>query len=98
MTIFKDGKGFKKKRTAICRDAHSPVWNDVITFDLGCDNNLSDCTLEFSVVRTSGELLAHCEVSKKCQKDLFQRALAGKGASVQWVPLTAPEKPEGTFS
>ncbi|XP_008550989.1 synaptotagmin-1 [Microplitis demolitor] len=90
VTIFKDGKSFKKKRTVICRD-QSPVWNDVLNFDLGGDI-LSNCLLEFSIVRTSGDLLARCEVSKKCQREFFHRVLSGKGASVQKVPLTGPDK------
>lgn len=97
MAIFKDGKAFKKKRTVICRDPQNPVWNDVLTFDLGSDT-LSTCTLEFSVVKTSGEILAKCEVSKKCQRELFHRALAGKGASVQWVPLMGVDKRERSLS
>ncbi|CAD6235853.1 GSCOCG00008013001-RA-CDS [Cotesia congregata] len=90
VTIFKDGKSLKKKRTVICRDP-SPVWNDVLNFDLGSDI-LSSCILEFTIVRTSGELLARCEVSKKCQREFFHRVLSGKGASVQKVPLTGPDK------
>ncbi|KAG8035148.1 hypothetical protein G9C98_001638 [Cotesia typhae] len=74
----------------ICRDP-SPVWNDVLNFDLGSDI-LSSCILEFTIVRTSGELLARCEVSKKCQREFFYRVLSGKGASVQKVPLTGPDK------
>ena len=66
----------------------------MLTFDLGSDI-FSVCTLEFSVVKTSGDLIARCEVSAKYQKELFHRVLAGKGASVQWVPLTGPDRRGG---
>ncbi|XP_034934372.1 synaptotagmin-1-like [Chelonus insularis] len=85
--IFKDGKALKKKRSVICHDAQSPVWNDVLVFDFGDSEILPMSTIEFSVIRTSGQVLARCQVSRKCQKDLFQRVLSGVGASVQWIPL-----------
>lgn len=51
----------------------------------------SKCALEFSILRANGELIAKCEVSSKCQKELFHRVLSGKGASAQWLPLSEPE-------
>lgn len=92
VVIVHEGKSLKKKKTGIRRKATSPVWNDTLTFDIGCDV-LSECAIEFSVMRASGELMAKCEVSDKCQKDLYRRVLAGIGASAQWLPLSEPERP-----
>ncbi|KAG7205566.1 hypothetical protein KM043_007538 [Ampulex compressa] len=90
VALAQDGKNLKKKKSGIQRDATSPVWNDILSFDVNSDL-LSKCSLKFSVLRASGELLARCEVSSKCQKELFHRVLSGKGASAQWLPLSEPE-------
>ncbi|XP_043255242.1 synaptotagmin-5 isoform X1 [Colletes gigas] len=88
--IVQDGKSIKKKRSSIQRETISPVWNDILSFDINNDI-LSKCMIEFIILRANGELLAKCEVSNKCQKELFQRVLSGKGASAQWLPLSKAE-------
>ncbi|XP_031830715.1 synaptotagmin-2 [Nomia melanderi] len=88
--IIHDGKSIKKKKSNIQRETLSPVWNDILSFDID-NNTLSKCILEFIILRANGELLAKCEVSDKYQKELFYRVLSGKGASAQWLPLTEPE-------
>ncbi|XP_054015024.1 synaptotagmin-A [Hylaeus anthracinus] len=88
--IIQDGKSIKKKRSSVQRETINPVWNDILSFDVG-NEVLSKCIIEFIILRENGELLAKCEVSNKCQKELFQRVLAGTGASAQWLPLSEPE-------
>ncbi|XP_036147145.1 synaptotagmin-6 [Monomorium pharaonis] len=90
VSLIQDGKSIKKKKSSIQREATSPVWNDILTFDISNDV-LPNCVLQFSVLRANGDLLARCEVSGSCQKELFQRVLSGKGASAQWLPLSEPE-------
>lgn len=90
MSLIQDGKSLKKKKSSIQREASSPVWNDILSFDVPSDV-LPKCVLQFSVLRASGDLLAKCEVSASCQRELFQRVLSGKGASAQWLPLSEPE-------
>ncbi|XP_014607577.1 PREDICTED: synaptotagmin-5 [Polistes canadensis] len=88
--LKQDGKTIKKKKSSIKRDATSPVWNDILSFDVP-NVSFSKCALEFLILRANGELIAKCEVSSKCQKELFHRVLSGKGASAQWLPLSEPE-------
>lgn len=95
--IIQDGKSIKKKRSSIQRETISPVWNDILSFDIS-NEVLSKCIIEFIILRANGELLAKCEVSNKCQKELFQRILSGKGASAQWLPLFEPETYCGDFT
>lgn len=90
VSLIQDGKSLKKKKSSIQREASSPVWNDILSFDVPSDV-LPKCVLQFSVLRASGDLLAKCEVSASCQRELFQRVLSGKGASAQWLPLSEPE-------
>ncbi|GAB1869522.1 Synaptotagmin-3 [Camponotus japonicus] len=90
VSLMQDGKSLKKKKSGIQRETTSPVWNDILSFDISSDV-LSKCVLQFSVLRANGDLLAKCEVSGSCQKELFQRVLSGKGASAQWLPLSEPE-------
>jgi len=90
VSVIQDGKSLKKKKSSIQREATSPVWNDILTFDISSDI-LPNCVLQFSVLRAKGDLLAKCEVSSSCQRELFQRVLSGKGASAQWLPLSEPE-------
>ncbi|KAL2750697.1 synaptotagmin-2-like [Vespula maculifrons] len=90
VVLTQDGKSFKKKKSSIKREATSPVWNDILSFDVP-NEVFSKCALEFSILRANGELIAKCEVSSKCQKELFHRVLSGKGASAQWLPLSEPE-------
>lgn len=90
VSIIQDGKSLKKKKSGIQRETTSPVWNDILSFDISSDV-LSKCILQFSVLRANGDLLAKCEVSGSCQRELFQRVLSGKGASAQWLPLSEPE-------
>lgn len=90
VSLIQDGKSLKKKKSGIQRETTSPVWNDILSFDISSDV-LSKCILQFSVLRANGDLLAKCEVSGSCQKELFQRVLSGKGASAQWLPLSEPE-------
>lgn len=97
MKIIQDGKSIKKKRSSIQRETISPVWNDILSFDIS-NEVLSKCIIEFIILRANGELLAKCEVSNKCQKELFQRILSGKGASAQWLPLFEPETYCGDFT
>ncbi|XP_070156232.1 synaptotagmin-1-like isoform X2 [Polyergus mexicanus] len=89
VSLIQDGKSLKKKKSGIQRETTSPVWNDILSFDISSDV-LSKCILQFSVLRANGDLLAKCEVSSSCQKELFQRVLSGKGASAQWLPLSEP--------
>lgn len=91
MSVILDGKSLKKKKSSVQREATSPVWNDILTFDISNDV-LPKCVLQFSVLRANGELLAKCQVSGSCQRELFQRVLSGKGASAQWLPLSEPEE------
>ncbi|XP_039304606.1 synaptotagmin-1 [Solenopsis invicta] len=90
VSLIQNGKSLKKKKSSIQREATSPVWNDILTFDIS-NGILPNCVLQFSVLRANGDLLARCEVSNSCQRELFQRVLSGKGASAQWLPLTEPE-------
>ncbi|XP_071644099.1 synaptotagmin-1-like isoform X1 [Temnothorax longispinosus] len=90
VSLIQDGKSLKKKKSSVQREVTSPVWNDILTFDISSDI-LPKCVLQFSVLRASGELLAKCEVSGSCQRELFQRVLSGTGASAQWLPLSEPE-------
>ncbi|EFN88067.1 Synaptotagmin-3 [Harpegnathos saltator] len=90
VSLIQDGKSLKKKKSGIQREATSPVWNDILSFDISSDV-LSKCILQLSVLRSNGDLLAKCEVSASCQRELFQRILSGKGASAQWLPLSEPE-------
>lgn len=90
MSLIQDGRSLKKKKSSIQREATSPVWNDILTFDISSDI-LPKCVLQFSVLRANGDLLAKCEVSDSCQRELFQRVLSGKGASAQWLPLSEPD-------
>ncbi|XP_076686648.1 synaptotagmin-1-like [Andrena cerasifolii] len=88
--ITQDGKSIKKKKSSIQRETISPVWNDILNFDIH-SKVLLKCVIEFIVLRANGELVAKCEVSNKCQTDLFYRVLSGKGASAQWLPLSELE-------
>ncbi|XP_029177156.1 synaptotagmin-5 [Nylanderia fulva] len=90
VSLIQDGKSLKKKKSGIQRETTSPVWNDILSFDISSDV-LPKCVLQFSVLRANGDLLAKCEVSGSCQRELFQRVLSGKGASAQWLPLSEPE-------
>ncbi|XP_032672796.1 synaptotagmin-2-like [Odontomachus brunneus] len=90
VSLIQDGKSLKKKKSGMQREATSPVWNDILSFDISSDV-LSKCILQFSVLRSNGDLLAKCEVSASCQRELFHRVLSGKGASAQWLPLSEPE-------
>lgn len=90
VSLIQDGKSLKKKKSGVQREATSPVWNDILSFDVGSDV-LPKCTIQFSVLRANGDLLAKCQVSGSCQRELFQRVLSGKGASAQWLPLSEPE-------
>lgn len=90
VSLIQDGKSLKKKKSGVQREATSPVWNDILSFDVSSDV-LPKCILQFSVLRANGDLLAKCEVSSSCQRGLFQRVLSGKGASAQWLPLSEPE-------
>lgn len=90
VSLVLDGKSFKKKKSSIQHETSSPVWNDILSFDVTSDV-LPKCVLQFSVLRANGDLLAKCEVSSTCQRELFQRVLSGKGASAQWLPLSEPE-------
>ncbi|XP_015436736.1 PREDICTED: synaptotagmin-5 [Dufourea novaeangliae] len=94
--IIQDGKSIKKKKSNIQRETISPVWNDILSFDINSEV-LSKCIIEFIILRANGELLAKCEVSGKYQKELFYRVLSGKGASAQWLPLSEPEIYYGDF-
>jgi len=94
---MQDGKSFRKKKSSIQREASSPVWNDILSFDVTSDV-LPKCVLQFSVLRANGDLLAKCEVSSSCQRELFQRVLSGKGASAQWLPLSEPERQRNSES
>lgn len=91
--INHENKSIKKKKTAVrCKDdaGASPVWSETLSFDLPIDV-LALCRLEFSIYRSNGgELLGRCEVSESRQRELFQRVLAGAGASAQWLPLAEP--------
>ncbi|XP_014469080.1 PREDICTED: synaptotagmin-5-like [Dinoponera quadriceps] len=90
VSLIQDGKSLKKKKSGVQREVTSPVWNDILSFDISSDV-LPKCALQFSVLRSNGDLLAKCEVSTSCQRELFQRVLSGKGASAQWLPLSEPE-------
>lgn len=94
---MQDGKSLKKKKSGVQREATSPVWNDILSFDVSADV-LPKCSLLFSVLRANGDLLAKCEVSRSRQRELFQRVLSGKGASAQWLPLSEPEAQHGDNS
>lgn len=89
VSLIQDGKSLRKKKSGIQRETTSPVWNDILSFDISSDV-LSKCVLQFSVLRANSDLLAKCEVSNSCQRELFQRILSGKGASAQWLPLSEP--------
>ncbi|XP_011335596.1 synaptotagmin-2 [Ooceraea biroi] len=97
VSLMQDGKSFKKKKSSVQQEASSPVWNDILSFDVTSDV-LPKCVLQFSVLRANGDLLAKCEVSSSCQRELFQRVLSGKGASAQWLPLSEPEAQRGDNS
>lgn len=89
-----DGKSLKKKKTSVrcSKDdvGASPVWSETLSFDIPIDV-LALSRLDFSIFRSNGgELLARCEVSESCQRELFNRVLAGAGASAQWLPLSEP--------
>lgn len=73
------------------------MWNDILSFDVSSDV-LPKCVLQFSVLRGNDDLLAKCEVSSSCQRELFQRILSGKGASAQWLPLSEPEQQRSDHS
>lgn len=90
VALTQDGRNLKKKKSGVQLEATSPVWNEILSFDVSSDV-LPKCGLEFSVLRANGKLLAKCEVSSKCQKELFHRVLSGKGASAQWLPLSEPD-------
>lgn len=94
VSLIQDGKSLKKKKSSVRHEATSPVWNDILSFDVGSDV-LSKCILQFSVLRANGDLLARCQVSDSCQRELFQRVLSGKGASAQWLPLSEPDVDNG---
>lgn len=87
---MQDGKSIKKKKSSIQYETISPVWNNIIDFDIN-SKLLSKCAIEFIILQANGKLVAKCEVSNRCQKDLFHRVLSGKGASAQWLPLFEPE-------
>ncbi|XP_020283550.1 synaptotagmin-1, partial [Pseudomyrmex gracilis] len=93
VSLIQDGKSLKKKKSGVRHEATSPVWNDILSFDVSGDV-LSKCILQFSVLRANGDLLARCQVSDSCQRELFQRVLSGKGASAQWLPLSEPDNGE----
>nr|XP_012225419.1 PREDICTED: synaptotagmin-2 [Linepithema humile] len=97
VSLIQDGKSLKKKKSGIQREATSPVWNDILSFDVSNDV-LPKCVLQFSVLRGNDDLLAKCEVSDSCQRELFQRILSGKGASAQWLPLSEPDQQRGDHS
>ncbi|XP_014214415.1 synaptotagmin-5-like [Copidosoma floridanum] len=90
VNIMRDGKSLKRKKTGIRREGTSPVWNDTLNFDLTADV-LALCSLDFSVYRGNGQLLARAEVSEVRQCELFHRLLTGAGASAQWLPLSEPD-------
>jgi len=89
VSLIQNKKNLKKKKSSIQREATSPVWNDILTFDISSDVLLK-CILQFAVLRENSDLLAKCEVSSSCQRELFQRVLSGEGASAQWLPLSEP--------
>lgn len=89
---MRDGKSLKKKKTNIRREGTSPVWSESLSFDFAPDI-ISACSLNFTIYRANGELLARCEVSQLRHHELFNRVLAGAGASAQWLPLSEPERP-----
>ncbi|XP_012225419.2 synaptotagmin-5 [Linepithema humile] len=97
VSLIQDGKSLKKKKSGIQREATSPVWNDILSFDVSNDV-LPKCVLQFSVLRGNDDLLAKCEVSDSCQRELFHRILSGKGASAQWLPLSEPDQQRGDHS
>jgi len=89
VSLIQNKKNLKKKKSSIQRETINPVWNDILTFNISSDVLLK-CILQFAVLRANGDLLAKCEVSSSCQRELFQRVLSGKGASAQWLPLSEP--------
>ncbi|XP_043463969.1 synaptotagmin-5 [Leptopilina heterotoma] len=90
VTVIRDDKSVKKKKTGVRREGSSPAWSEILNFDISSEA-LSTSRLQFSVLRSAGQLLAKCEVSEKCHRELFRRVLSGTGASAQWISLTEPE-------
>ena len=80
----------KKKKTGVRREGSSPAWSEILNFDIESEA-LSTSILLFSVLQAPDQLLARCEVSDKCHRELFHRVLAGTGASAQWLSLTEPD-------
>ncbi|XP_066592989.1 synaptotagmin-1-like [Prorops nasuta] len=90
VSILHDCKTLKNKKSGTQRETTNPVWNDILSFDVSNDV-LPKCSLEFSILQANGELIAKCVMNDKCQNEVFQRVLSGKGASAQWLPLSETE-------
>ncbi|XP_033226627.1 synaptotagmin-7 [Belonocnema kinseyi] len=90
VAVIRDDKSVKKKKTGVRREGSSPAWSEILNFDI-CSEALATSKLQFSVLRAAGQLLARCEVSDNCHRELFRRVLTGTGASAQWLSLTEPD-------